>query len=93
MLNENLAISVIALVAVVMILGTVSQAMAVPPSQSGKVKPHQSDHSAGPAEDCPLKGESGKTGKLWFIDIDDDNLHDSAGPFEQSFCLDRSNKF
>ncbi len=39
----------VALVAVVMILGTVSQAMAVPPSDSDKVKQRSSGHTKGPA--------------------------------------------
>jgi len=81
-----LAISVITLVAVVMILGTVSQAMAAPPIQSGKVKPHKLDHFAGsPPEPCTVP--SGNTGELWFIDNDNDNFHDSAGSQEQTFCL------
>ena len=85
-MNKTLSISVVALVAVIMILGTVSQAMAVPPIDSDKVKPHSSGHTKGDAVDCDLRGESGKTGKLWFVDIDNDDDHDHD-PFEPTMCL------
>ena len=85
-MNRALVISTIALVAVVMVMGTVSVAMAGPGASGGKVVPHKSDHTstgAGPADDCTA-GKSGNTGKLWFVDISGEGNHDAGEP---TFCL------
>ena len=94
-MNKTFAISVIALVAIIMVMGTVSAAMAVPPVQSGKVLPHNSTgetHVKGFPDIYTLP--NGNEGKLWFIDIVSDNVHDHSSPGpngEPTFCLKPKN--
>ena len=86
-MNKTLAITAIALVAVVMILGTASLAMAGPGASGGKVVKHRDGHtSAGsaPVDDCFLPSQSNMKGKLWFVDINGDTDHQESEP---TFCL------
>jgi hypothetical protein len=93
-MNKTLAITTIALIAVVMVMGAVAPAMADPPAKSvGQWKPCHTTGKVrgetcvtGQPDICPTPRGSHGPGQVWYNDLNNNNVQDGKGEFSQCFA-------